>query len=66
MPIMTMPITAEKLSRARDVRRAVGDRLVQVHIAIADLYVESAIGVATYPGLVVDWRPLASEVRQGE
>ena len=47
-------------------RRAVGNRFVQVHIDIANIDFESAIGVAAYPSFIVNWRPLTAEVRQGE
>lgn len=47
-------------------RRTVGNGLVKIHIAVANFNVESAIRVAAYPSLVVNRRPLASKVRQGE
>ncbi len=45
---------------------AAGNRLVKVDIAIADLYIESAVGVAAHPCLVVNWRSLAPKVGQRE
>ena len=63
---ITAKEAAESLSCARDVRCAVGYRFVQVHVAVANLEVESTIRVAAYPSLVMDWCPLASEIGQGE
>ena len=51
-----------RLTDAGHVSRAVGDGLVQIDIAVADFDVESAIGVAANPRLVVNGRALASEV----
>ena len=45
---------------------AAGDRLVEVHVSVANLYVETAIGVAAHPSLIVDRRALAAEIRQRE
>ncbi len=50
------------LSSARYVRCAVSDWLVQIHIAVANLDVESAIGITAYPSLIVDWRALTPKV----
>ena len=47
------------------VRRATGDRLVEVHVAVADLDVEATAGAAADPGLVVDGSALPSEVGEG-
>src|SRR3989304_9845826 len=47
------------------VHRAVRDRLVDVQVPVWDLEVEPAIGVRAGPGLEVDGRALAAEVREG-
>ena len=46
-------------------KRPVADRLVDVQIAIPDLDVEPTGGVSARPCLIVDGRPLAPKVRQG-
>ena len=43
---------------------AAGNWLVKVDIAIADLDIESAVGVAAHPCLVVNWSALAPEIRE--
>ena len=43
----------------------VADRLIDVQIAIPDLDVEPTGGVSARPRLIVDGRPLAPKVRQG-
>ena len=50
------------LARARGVPGAVRDGLVQVDVPVADLDVESAVGIGAHPRLVVDSRALPSEV----
>ena len=52
------------LSHTRSVHGSARDRLVEVHVAITDLDVESAIGIAAHPGLVVNRRSLTSKVGQ--
>ena len=42
------------------------DGFVEVDISISYLDVEAAIGVSADPSFVVDGRPLAAEVRQGQ
>ena len=52
------------LSEAWRVRCSVRDRLVQIHIPVANLDVESAIGIAAHPSLVMYGSALASKVGQ--
>ena len=42
----------------------VNNGLVGVDIAVANLQIEMAIGIRTYPGLEMDGRALASEIRK--
>jgi hypothetical protein len=53
-----------RLSGSRDIHAAGGNGLIKVDITVADLDVEPASGVDTYPGFVVDRRPLTAVVRQ--
>ncbi len=57
---------SESLPDSWCVHRAVGDGLVQVDIAVADLDVESAVRAAAYPGFVMNRCALTSKVRQRE
>jgi hypothetical protein len=40
------------------------NRLVEVYFTVPDFKIESAVRISTYPRLVANGRPLASEVRQ--
>ena len=51
------------LPETRRVCSSACDWLVQIHISIANFDVESAIGVAAHPSLIVYGSALASEVR---
>jgi hypothetical protein len=51
-----------RLPIARGVIRAVGDRLVQIDVTIANLDVEPALRVGANPCLVMDRGALATEV----
>jgi len=41
---------------------SVANRLVHVHVAVSDLYVEPAPGIRAHPRFVVDRRPAAAKV----
>ena len=56
--------TVKDLSNARRMHSPAGYWLVEVDVAVADFNVESTVGVAAYPCLVVDWRSLTSKVGQ--
>lgn len=58
-----MPMGEEDaLSDARHMVCAVGNGLVQVHITVADLDVESAMGIAAYPSFVMNRSSLSPKV----
>lgn len=48
-----------------NVGRAVADWLITIEIAVADLDIETTIGVGASPSLEVNGCPLPSEVRKG-
>lgn len=62
MGLFLVPGCPKSLSETRRVRRSVRDRLVQVHIPVANLDIKSAIGIAAYPGLIVYGSALAPKV----
>jgi hypothetical protein len=39
------------------------NRLIQIYIAIPDFNIVTAIRIGTYPGLVMNWCALATEIR---
>ena len=43
----------------------VHDRLVYIHVAVADLQIETAFGIRAYPGLEVNSSALTSEIGEG-
>ncbi len=55
-----------ELSHALGVTYTAAYRLVYEDIPVADLQIVATGGVTAYPGLVVDGRSLATEVRQGQ
>ena len=57
-----VPGRLKSLAETRRVRSSVRDRLVQIHIPVANLDVESAIGIAAYPSLIVYGSALTSKV----
>ncbi len=59
MPRLTVLVAARAQFTAQD-------RLVEVDLSVAYLDIVAAFGVCTYPRLVPNRRPLASEVRQGD
>ena len=52
----------KSLSETWSISSSVRDRLVQIHISIANLDVESAIGVAAHPSLIVYGSALTPKV----
>ena len=61
---MNPGVTQTRLSGSGGIHATGGNRLIQVDVTIADLDVETALGVRAGPGLEVDGRPLATEIRQ--
>ena len=53
-----------RLARPGGVHASRGDGLVEIDVAVADLYVEPTGGVDADPGLIMDRRPLAAIVRE--
>lgn len=57
-----VPERLKSLAETRRVRSSVRDGLVQIHISVTNLDVESAIWIAAYPGLIVYGSALTSKV----
>jgi len=60
-------INIKRLNHAVLATAAVGtihDRFIDINIAVSDLQIETAIGIGTYPGLILDGRSLAAEIRE--
>ena len=59
-------LAASPLPHPRRMGCAAGDGLVQIYVSVPDLDVESTVGIAADPCLVVDGGTLASKIGQGE
>ena len=59
-----MPLLRSVVPTCTTVERSVKNGLVNVYFPVPDLYVETAIRMSAYPGLVVNRCPLTTKVGQ--